>query len=259
MSLVHFITPLAAKDSVKNWRLTCELLRQSLGSLENQTSAAFKATVCCHDLPEFARELDSRFNFVTSPYPPPSDAQTLRGGNSGLRDQTLKRDIALLHSGAEPDDLVMLLDADDLYHKSLVGVLENISVDVKGVVIPEGFEFCYQSKRMVKRKDINHRTASSFGLRAKLLNIPISHSETELSKSLYREVWHSNVEAFLQTNHLKHVYLRGPKTVYVTNTSLNFSDFYRTTMVRKLKHWGKFYLIGRRLTQLDRTEFGITR
>lgn len=257
--MIHFITPLAAKCSVKDWDLTCWLLRQTLGSLENQDATEFKATICCHDIPEFARNLDGRFNFVISPYEPPSDAQTLKGENSGLRDQTLKRDIALLHSGASGDDLVMLLDADDLYHRSLVGVLEQVNVDVQGVIIKEGYEFCHRSKRMVRRRDINHRTASSFGLRAKLLNIPTSHKEEELSKSLYREVWHNILEPYLQKMHLKHVYLQGPQTVYVTNTSLNFSDFYRTTVVRKLKHWSKFYLIGRPLRREDRVEFGIIR
>lgn len=255
--MIHFITPLAAKKSVKNWPLTCQLLQQTLGSLENQDFPSFQATICCHDIPDFATTLDSRFKFVVSPYPPPSDARTLTGENSGLHDQTLKRDIALMNCGAQSDDLVMLLDADDLYHRCLVGELNQTAADVQAVIISKGYELCYRSKRMVKRSDINHRTASSFGLRAHLLNIPISHDEKDLSASLYRKVWHSNLEVYLKENSLKCIYMPEPRTVYVTNTTLNFSDFYRTTLIRRIKHWSKFYLIGHPITKIQLDEFGI--
>jgi hypothetical protein len=255
--MIHFITPLAAKQSVKDWELTCWLLRQTLGSLENQIDPGFTATICCHDIPSFAAGLDDRFRFIVSPFSPPTSTITSSGQNNGLRDMYLKRDMALYHSGAKPNEFVVLLDGDDLYHKNVVRELTEISPLVKGVVMKEGYELCHRSKRLFHRTDINHRTASSFGLRAELLRLPTSLNEEDLEKTLLHEVYHGNVVEFLETNQYPHAFLDGPRTIYVKNTNLNRSDRLRTSLLQKLKHGLGFYLAGRRVRKQDCADFAI--
>lgn len=253
MSLVHFITPLAAKDSVKSWPLTCELLRQTLASLENQSVGNFTSTICCHDIPEFANDLDSRFRFVPCPTPPPQSAQTITGANSGVADMMAKRDAALFYIQPKFDEFVAVLDADDLFSRHLVRHLEESS-EADGVTFNVGYEFCEMSKRLLLRRDMVGRTSSSFALRGRLLSAPASLDRADMSKTLFHTVWHSNVEEFLQAQGLRHRRLADPIVVYRTNTGLNMSDYYRVNLLRRVRHNLKF-LLGRKVAPADWENF----
>lgn len=249
MPKVHFVTPLAAKSSVKDWQLTCHLLRQTLASLENQTIGNFTSTVCCHDVPEFARDLDARFRFVECPTSPPPDAQSISGTNSGVADMMAKRDTALFYARPAKEDFVVVLDADDLFSKDLVGILETTQ-DADGVTFDVGYEFCHMSKRLFLRRDMVGRTSSSFALSGWVISAPKSLSKEDREQSLFHTVWHSNVAAYLKNRQLKHIKLSEPTVVYRTNTGLNMSDFYRANLFRAMRHRIKF-LIGRKITAED--------
>ncbi|MEM6910432.1 MAG: glycosyltransferase family A protein [Verrucomicrobiota bacterium] len=255
--MIHFITPLAAKSAVRDWSLTCTLLRQTLASLENQESPDFRITVACHDKPDFASGLDDRFQFVEAPFDPPHDAKTIRGENSGLRDADLKRDVALYHSGANGEDFVMPLDADDLLHVRVVAELADLASEVDGALLNQGYEFCYISKRLVYRRNMVDRTSSSFALRGRLLSIPKSLDIADLQKTLWHTVYHSKVIAWLEASGLRNESLEGPRVIYSTNTSTNLSDFYRHSIRRRLSHRAKFYIIGRGVQHRDKVDFAL--
>ena len=252
--MIYFLTPLSAQSSVSDWRLVCELLRETLRSLENQVSEKFQSYICCHDIPDFAKELDERFHFILHPFVAPVSALSVEGVNNGVRDGMLKRDVALFHSDPNPDDFVVLLDADDLYHRELVKDLESLHA-FDCVLFENGYEFCHKSRRLLGRRDMVSRTCSSFALKAKFLRLPNSLSEDDLRTTLYHDVWHSNVREYLVREDISFHVIESPRVIYKTNTSLNHSDYFRKGIVAQLKQRLKFFF-GRKLTSSDREKFG---
>lgn len=250
-----FITALAARDSVRDWDSTCLFLRETLFSLEQQSSPNFRSIICCHQVPDFAAQLDERFLFVRHPFPPPDSAYANTGKNSGLRDLMLKRDVALYTAQPEKDDLVAILDADDLYHRDLVSDFESCG-SADAFLMERGYEFCQKTHRLLERSDMVSRTSSSFAMRAQHLRIPSSLDEQNLVGSLYHEVWHSNLPNFLKLNSLSVIAAKEPRVVYRVNTSLNRSDAFRKQLLERIRQRLKFFL-GRRVSDRDRYNFGL--
>ena len=239
--MIHFITPFVAKDSIDNWDLAALLLRQTLDSPANQSDPEFNSVICCHDIPDFAKDYDERFKFVEHPSPPQS-AKTVTGEFSGICDADWKRDVSLFHCDPEDQDFVMPIDADDLIHRDVVSELKNAD-GFEAVFINNGYEFCFKSRRLLERNNMVKRTSTSFALRAHLLNKPSSLDKSSLSKTLYHTVYHSNVIEFIEENSLPHKYLTTPSSVYRTNTSTNISDFFRRGhLLRSTRHRLKFLL-----------------
>lgn len=253
--MIFFLTPIPARASVIDWPLTCSLLRQTLHSLENQSSGEFRSIVCCHDIPPFASQLDERFRFVEHPFPAPSQASSLTGENNGVRDMMLKRDVALYYAQPSESDFVMLLDADDLLHRSVVDEVNGLA-DTRGVLLEHGYEFCCITRRLLKRDNMVGRSGSSFLLRGDLVRPPASLAVEELEKTIYHTVWHSNVEKHLLDHKLSYQTLSECRTIYRTNTRLNHSDWYRRgRLIRTLRHRVKF-LLGRKVSAEDLRDYG---
>ena len=251
----YYLTALAAKDSVRDWDLTCLLLQETLFSLEQQSSPNFRSIVCCHDIPAFASKLDSRFTFLTHPYAPPSNAYANTGQNNGIRDMMLKRDVALHAASPAASDWVVLLDADDLFHRNLTSELEQQTA-AQGALLEHGYELCQKSRKLLPRRDMVGRTTSSFALRGGFVRTPQSADECDLKKSIYHEVWHSNVRQYLQANLLAVWEPQAPRVIYRVNTTLNRSDWYRVSKMRRWRHHLKF-LLGRKVSDADRSDFAV--
>ena len=252
--MIHFLTPLAAKKSVVNWELTCDLLHRTIQSLQNQTCSEFRSIICCHDIPQFAEGLDERFQFVEHPFNPPEDARTISGENNGVRDMMLKRDVALYFADPDPGDFLFLLDADDLLHTDVVREIVALP-ETNGVLLNSGYEFCQRSKRLLQRSNMVSRSGTSFALSGRLVVPPSSLDEEDLKKTLYHSVWHSNVIEYLEEGSHPHTYLEGERVIYRTNTSLNHSDWFRRgKLIRTAKHRLK-YMLGRRVTPEDKKNF----
>tara|TARA_B100000927_G_scaffold291119_1_gene292015 strand:- start:15574 stop:16341 length:768 start_codon:yes stop_codon:yes gene_type:complete len=253
--MIFFLTPLVAERSVSNWELTCELLKRTLGSLENQSAPDFQSIVCCHDIPDFAANLDERFQFIEHPFAPPEDARTISTKNSGLWDMMLKRDVALYRANPDPDDFVILLDADDLVHRSVVAEIAPL-IEFDGVLMNNGYELCHKWRRLLRRNNMVGRSGTSFALSGRIIRPPISLEEPDLTNTLYHSVWHSNVIEYLEDGSHAHKYLDGERVIYRTNTTLNHSDCYRSgALIRSAKHRLKF-LLGRPVSKRDLANFG---
>jgi hypothetical protein len=254
--MIYFLTPLAAKKSVSDWDLTCELLKQTLGSLQNQTDGEFRSIVCCHNVPDFAKELDNRFLFVNHPFPAPDKALSISGTNCGARDMVLKRDVALYYAQPGPDDFVMLLDADDLLHCKLTQEIKALSKSIEAVTIDHGYEMCYYSKRLLRRTNMVDKSTSTWCLKGRYMKTPKLLLENELNSSIYHTVWHSNFYQFLADKKIPYQKLQEPRMIYLVNTSLNISDTFRKSVLMKCKQKMKFS-IGRLPSELIRSEYNI--
>ncbi len=120
---IDFVIPFRARTTTTNWRRACQLLTDTLRSVENSSDARWRAIVVCHDEP-IGIPSDRQVLVVRAPFEPPGpDSQNLATkrrlfvwetdkGRKQLAGVDLVR-----RSGSK---YFMLLDADDLISSRLV-------------------------------------------------------------------------------------------------------------------------------------------
>ena len=120
---VVFIIPIASPRVVRDWRLACTYLRQTLESIFNSSNENYRVVVAGNEAPVFDLPQDSRFKFLSL-----DQTMTVPGDSSwvaAVRDKMTK--IAAAWSCAKSmwnPQYVMKVDWDDLVSSRLVGWLD---------------------------------------------------------------------------------------------------------------------------------------
>jgi len=143
-----FAIPLRSRESAMNWNRVTGDLSDTLQSILQQSSSAFRVIVACSDVPENLPE-DSRVEVTeVPPLEEAGDERTIPTSSpsvedGGLRDKHWKLKGCLVHltrsEGRPTSGYVMPVDADDLVHREIVRYVENHSAC--GYIGVRGYEY----------------------------------------------------------------------------------------------------------------------
>lgn len=219
--MIVFIIPLKSKAVSKDWSLTSNLLRQTLGSVSNQSVQELRAVLVCHDLPDF--EID-QLNFVEVlqvdlPVPAKDSASQMR------EDKEMKLLTGLLHVLQSDCSHVMKLDADDLIHRDLAKHVLPSPADVTvvscGIIWKRGASW-YQ----LDNHTFHRICGSSSIFRTSVFKSGKGISEPVTNQELFTSDNHENIQEFSGNIGLEVANPPFPAVCYCLNSDSRLSEMY---------------------------------
>lgn len=150
-----FIIPLKARKWADDWDFTCELLDNTLSSINGQSSNSFHTFVICNDAPRLQKKCRNLELIKTSISV--DGEMTLK---KGCLDKQRKALFGLHQSKTLNPDCAMIVDADDLIHKDLVAFTENYQ-DTRAFIVNKGYRHDHGKPFMRKSRNFHNMSASS--------------------------------------------------------------------------------------------------
>ncbi len=114
----HFVVPLKARYNAHDWDYVLHLLRETLASVQRQTSADFRVCVACQDDPGLGALGDDRLQWLRFQGSPPERGDG-KGGDADKKAKIAAIGCAMREACLE-ETYVTYLDADDLISSTLV-------------------------------------------------------------------------------------------------------------------------------------------
>lgn len=150
-----FVIPLRSRATSKDWDLVCQLLRNSLASILNQTNPDFRVVISCADVPDLGSIVDDRIEIISNAYPVPHDFLAM------ALDKRAKKRAAGAEIGRRGGGYVMLVDADDLVSARIV---EHVLSDDnrQGYYVENGFAYYSHSHRLEPLQEFYKKCGSCY-------------------------------------------------------------------------------------------------
>lgn len=158
--LLAFVTTLRHPHNSHDYAGVERLLYESLSSISQQTSDAYRIVIVGNRRPQF--ELPPRTQFVEVDFDPPSQ---LAGPCTGLSpviwDKGTKSGVALAALRKTPPDFVMFFDADDFVHRNVAAHVDE-NPDSPGWVVKRGYMYSPRRNAYVRRRRLHRICGTSF-------------------------------------------------------------------------------------------------
>lgn len=153
--MIGIVIPLKSRAMSADWRLTQQLLRQTLHSVLRQTNQDFMIVVVHHDRPDLGSIGSSRVELVDASFPPP--VQKEAGPMRRDKEQKVLAGVRLLlERGCE---WVLKLDADDLLAKETCAFIATCDADA--VIFNSGIIASRGSNWHIMESESFHRVCGS--------------------------------------------------------------------------------------------------
>lgn len=138
--MIVFAIPLRAKETSKDWNGCVERFNQTLQSIFNQTSGAFRCIVACNEIPPLSHEYDERLEFITLDIPTPTEWVEMSRDKFWKLTMIAVRIREILEEQPHPEKgiYVMPVDADDLLSCKIAEYCEQ-HPDENGLVSNSGY------------------------------------------------------------------------------------------------------------------------
>ncbi len=235
---IAFLIPLKPRgDNEASWKVTCDLLHQTLGSLLAQTVPNWMAFVAGHDRPDFlAGNFDSRIAFHQVDWPPPHS----RGPRI---DKSWKIAFAAMRAHEAKPSYQMVLDADDLLRHDLVDVV-NRYIGSSAIVFERGWEFDLSLGRARRCDHLAALCGSTAALSTSDFPLPAGRDWDEWNKVPWIHHGHNKIKSLLVSRNLSFVVPDERCVAYLTGHDASLRQRHR---IHPWKRWFVFHLIGRRI------------
>lgn len=270
MNTLGFIIPLKPKSQSNDWDNTCVLLKATITSLLNQTSANFNIYVIFTDDPKI--EITSeRLTFIHFPFPFVTTPEILKSDN--ILDLFRNDSVNLERSWdkskkifygckmAKDDccEYLMSVDSDDLVSNKLVAYIETEiqKKDTMGFYIEKGYLYRSGNKKMIYvKKDFQNFNGSTHIIKSVFINIPDFEKGVWMDYNLFTS--HGWTRHRLKETHGKELKaISFPAVIYVAHGG-NISNVSRLTKKEKMKNFIKHIIKGQRIDRNIKEEFSIT-
>jgi len=250
--MIVFIIPFISKKVSSNWKLSCDLLQGTLDSLANQSDTNFRVIVSCHEIPEVYLKVEKKHvEFLQMDYLPDDDF--FRGKSQ--RDRWWKCCAGLRSLSGFDFKYCMALDADDRVHRDMTAFLnQQNGVDVW--VINKGYQVDYVSLRLLKYKKLNKICGSTVILSPQAARVPQQSIPYDLIECFWCACSHSEVGEYSKSNNFILQELPFYGVQYLLNHSVNDSNIWRGSLKEDLKFFLKFSVIGQKMSEQVKEEFG---
>lgn len=269
--MLAFIISLKPKSQSKNWERECDLLKQTLQSLLNQTSSNYKVFVIFSDDPQL-QNLSDKVMFIKFPLhfysveeiPESTILLPDFGNNKTLLerrwDNTKKKVYGCKIAKEQGCTYIMAVDSDDLMSNKLVAYIdERISQkDIPGFFIPKGFLIHYGKKRMIKiNKGMENFNGSTHIIKSDFVSVPDVYTGKWIDCNLFTS--HGWIRSRLKKQYdIELEAIPFPAVVYVAHGG-NISNVSHQKFKQKLKHLIKLIIRGQFVNRHLREEFSIAK
>lgn len=254
------VIPLKSKKVSENWELTSKLLEETILSIRNQSSDAYKVVVVGHEEPVLSQESKSLIDFISC------DFGFRRINHTGeinhykqidyILDKNRKLALGLKWLEERSSDYYMVLDADDLIHKDLVSfVVENKHQN--GYIINSGYEFFVNRKKLIKRQDMANICGSTTIIHKNLFALPSEISDNTMASIPWCYLSHSHMESYFKEKGFPLRSIPFPALLYKLAHGQNASDEFRGGLKSRLKLKAKLLLKGETLRSEVYYNFGL--
>ncbi|QDV43245.1 hypothetical protein Enr13x_31000 [Stieleria neptunia] len=252
------VIPLKSKRVARNWDVTCQALRRTIGSLSNQSIDRFSAIVVGHEPPELPERRFWRFHSLEISIP-----ELAAGGDYGRRNdfdrildknRKIARGVQLLSS--KTPSHWFYLDADDVLDSAFVETV--LKIESPGCIVDGGYQIDANNRRAIPNSNLSEICGSTCVLTSDVMEFPASLEPDEITRIPWCRYPHSRMDEFF-SHELGRPFqrLRQPLVGYVTGHGDNCSDEFRSGISAKFKNWIKPRLLGRHQEQLLRERFGM--
>ena len=170
--MLAFIIAVKHPERSRSYERVCELLRQTLTSVEAQTDRNFATIIVCNTRPAWARNGENRL-FVEVNFPPaapPMHQEDMHRWN--FLDKGAKNAVGLIHARQFNPTHVMFVDADDFVSRGLAAQV-HLHPTAPGWFFPTGLVYSAQFKIAEVRDKFCSYCGTSHILRYDLLPVDI--------------------------------------------------------------------------------------
>ena len=171
--MLAFVIPVKHPKRSASYERVCELLRQTLHSVEAQTDPHFATVIVCNQKPAWAEDTANR-RFVEVDFPPAEPPASAKDWVNWLYlDKGCKIAVALQHAKQFRPTHVMPVDADDFISNRLAGFVRQ-HPDAPGWYMPDGLTYSGLFRIAQPRDRFWSYCGTSHVIRQDLLPVPDS-------------------------------------------------------------------------------------
>jgi hypothetical protein len=230
-SLMTFCIPILPKSNAKDWGRVCELLSQTLASLEAQTRGEFRVLIATHDPDDLppTGNLDVRLLKATWEV---GDASAEK-----LRDKRRKKVLLFRELRELGGGYAMQLDADDLVSRRLVEYVLDTG-DPHGYIIKTGYAYDWADRRLapipgVFSKPFDSVCGSCLIVHYELEDLPVKHDQ-DTDRLYYQLKQHAHYAEEMSSLGRPVEEVPFPAAVYVMNHEHNLHFSIATDRVTRI-------------------------
>jgi hypothetical protein len=171
--MIGIITCIRHPDSAKDFNVVKSLLFNTITTLENQTDQNFKLYIVCNKGSDIS--IDDRINveiiWIDRECPQlvnvVDDETQEKQWHEVRKDKGIKYFYGLQQAYKDSMDYVMLIDADDYLHNSLVDFINKHKAEYDGIIVDKGYSYSISSKFLGDMKRFNKvcGTCNSFSMK----------------------------------------------------------------------------------------------
>jgi hypothetical protein len=249
------IIPFVSRQVSRNWRVSCQLLQETIASILALPEDFIDVTVVGHDQPEFLATL-KRVRWVTVDYPPPDiENNEAKHGDSGF-----KRMFGVRDAFARRRQWVLFMDADDLVSSRLHRVVDLEHHDA--VVFDAGY-FWVTGRSWLQRMPKFHKACgSSLLIRLSRENFPcwLGGTEKRLGDANHNDVADAFAAAAARVQILREpmaIYRGAPGNEHLSAGQNSNWKMPKGSFVGSLRYIARMCLRSRPLTGRLAREFSI--
>lgn len=230
-SLVNFCIPLLPKARAQDWATVCELLEQTLTSLDGQSNRNFRVIMAVHDVPDLKRDYDFEIRMLEAKWAVEDTS------SDKLRDKRRKKIMLYQEVRAVGGGFAMQLDADDLVSSRLVNyVLEQD--DPNGYIVDRGYAFDWSARSLapipgVFSKSFDSVCGSCAIIRYAPEDLPMPRDQDK-SRLYYQLKQHAHYAEVMESFGRPLSHIPFPGAVYVLNHDNNLHFTIATDRVTRI-------------------------
>lgn len=264
--MIGFVVPITPKKYSKDWRMANLLLERTIKSICNQTSRDFRLIIVYTDKPEI-QFIDNNIHFVgyscpelhisqIEDFPYMSQWFTVDFAER-MMDKSRKITLGCKIAKECGCNYLMAIDSDDMISNKIAQfVKENLSSNVPGWRISDGYLYKEGSRLVEKYDKIWAMNGSTHIIRADLVPIPDFEKNFKLlSYNLFQQHAYT-YQRLIDFHNEKLSKFPYPGTVYLIH-DLNYSEISKILSADKIKRFIKILWKGRLLSKKIKEEFGI--
>ncbi|OZG73423.1 hypothetical protein BTA51_10380 [Hahella sp. CCB-MM4] len=243
------VIPLKSKQVSRNWQVTCESLKKTVGSLLNQTNTNFDFIVVGHECPDLLKDMSWQgkpvFHSITEIAPPNFEGVT-QDDYTKDKNSKIAKGIMLLKERNEEVEYWFPLDADDLVSKQLVSTIDSLPA-VAGMILDGGFLFYNRQNRILPCSQLSQYCGSTGIIADQYINCPDTFSQESIRSIPFCRYSHMGLDKFFEKEaKAPYKVIQDKLVVYILSHGDNISDGYRESKLSQLKAYLKPYLKGRK-------------
>jgi hypothetical protein len=261
--VIGIVIPLKSAAVSKNWQVTCEQLKSTINSIENQNDKRYRYVVVGHECPKFligaklANGVSVFHKIIELEAPEPSKHELNQAFLTNDKNMKIAVGIRELASAYNDIQYWFPLDADDLIRSDFVEKILSLPKKA-GVVLNKGYIYYSQinRKRLVSR--FYEHCGSSCLIAKEVFELPDIIDSKSMLTIPFCNFAHMNMIQYFENKIKSSFHLLNEGIImYVVGHGENISSLYEyeKSKLNKIKAMIKPFVFGSKLSHRDKSNF----